>query len=399
MNRVVTLLLAVLFGTVLATGCQHKPSASPAAPPGVDVSQPVEREVTDHVEFTGRTDAAYFVEVRARVRGYLIKVNFKDGQRVKKGDVLYEIDPRPYQADLDKAKGQLAQAEGQKQVADIQVARYTNLVAKDAASAQSLDEWRGKQAEAIGNVAAAKGQLEGAKLNLDFCTVTVPIDGQIGRTFFQIGNLISPDTTVLTTIASIEPMYAYFNVDEPTLLRVVKRIRSGQLGTVQLDKIPVRMGLADDTERKFPLRGNIDFVNNLVDKLTATITLRGTFKNPSDPEEGKPPLLKPGMFARVRVPLGRPHKALLVNERAIGTDQGYKFVYTVDETNQVHYRRVTLGQVEDGLQVIEEGLKAGEWVVVQGLQRCRAGATVQPEKVDMVTLQSTDPKGTEASKP
>jgi multidrug efflux system membrane fusion protein len=384
-------LLAPLFGMVLLAGCGHNSPPPPPQAPDVSVSQPLERGVTEYVEFTGRTDAPYYVEVRARVKGYLVKVNFHDGQPVRKGEVLYEIDPRPYAASLGEAQGEKEKAEGQKQLADIQVERYARLVPKGAASAQDLDEWRGKQAAAAGSVAAAKAQVDSAKLNLDFCTISSPIDGQIGRTYYQIGNLVNPDTMTLTTIASIDPMYTYFSVDEPTLLRILKLMREGEIKTIRKGEMPVEMGLADDVERKFPLRGTVDFVNNQVDKQTATITVRGTFPNPYDLKAGKPPLLRPGMFTRVRVPLGPPRPRLLVNERAVGTDQGFKFVYVVDDQNRVQYRRVKLGPLEDdGLQVIQDGLKPGDWVVVNGLQRCRPRAEVRPEKVDMITLDPTE---------
>src|SRR5262249_14532761 len=192
-----------------------------------------------------------------------------------------------------------------------------------------LDEGKAKLAEAIGAVAAAKGQVESAKLNLEFCTIASPIDGQVGRTQFQIGNLISPDTTVLTSVVSIDPIYAYFNVDEPIFLGIMKKIRAGAMGQAQLHHIPVDMGLADDVDRRFPIHGTIDFLNNQVDKLTGTILVGGSFSNPFDRKKKEPPLLKPGMFARLRVPLGPPRSGVSVNERAIATDQGYKFVYVV----------------------------------------------------------------------
>ena len=195
-------LSALLFGMVLQAGCGQDPPHPRPRAIAVSVSQALEREVTDYVAFTGRTETPYYVEVRARVKGYLVKVSFKDGQPVKKGDFLYKIDPRPYQASLGEAQGNLEKAEGEKVLADIQVKRYTKLVAKGAASAQELDEWRGKQAVAAGSVAAAKSQVVSAKLNLDFCTINSPIDGQIGRTYYQIGNLVNPDTMTLTTIAS-----------------------------------------------------------------------------------------------------------------------------------------------------------------------------------------------------
>jgi multidrug efflux system membrane fusion protein len=380
---------------VLLAGCGQAPPPPRPQAIAVSVSQALERDVTDYVAFTGRTEAPYYVEVCARVKGYLVKVNFKDGQPVKKGDFLYEIDPRPYQASLGEAQGNLEKAEGSKQLADTQVKRYTKLVAKGASSAQELDEWRGKQAEAVGSVAAAKSQVVSAKLNLEFCTIRSPIDGQIGRTYYQIGNLVNPDTMTLTTIASVDPMYASFSVDEPTLLRVLKLMREGEIKTIRQGEMPVEMGLADDTARKFPLRGMVDFVNNQVDKQTATITVRGTFPNPYELKAGKAPLLRPGMFTRVRVPLGPPRPRLLVNERAVGTDQGFKFVYVVDDQNRVQYRHIKLGPLQDnGLQVIEDGLKPGEWVVVNGLQRCRPRVEVRPEQVDMITLEpAKDAKG------
>lgn len=378
--------LSVLFALLLAMGCSHP--TMPAVAPAVDVSvsQPVEKEVTDYVEFTGRTDATDTVDVRARINGYLVKVNFKDGQYVKKGDVLFEIDPRPYQASLAVAKGELARAQGEKKLADVQVERYTKLVSEKAASQQSLDEWVGKQAASGGSVEATKAQVLSAQLNLDFCTLSSPIDGQISRAFFQVGNLVTPDNMTLTTIVTVDPIYAYFSVDEATYQRVITLVREGAIKNAGLSAIPVELGLTTDVDHKFPIRGTLDFVNNQVDKTTATITLRGVFQNPHDIPKGVPPLLKPGLFCRVRLPIGKAHKGLLVNEQAIGTDQGYKFVYVVNDKNEVEYRRVTLGAPENGLQVVE-GLKPGDWVVVKGLQRCRANSTVKPEKVDMTTLQ------------
>jgi multidrug efflux system membrane fusion protein len=383
MKRLASLLGLALF----VVGCAHQtmPQVTPAI--DVSVSKPVEREVTDYVEFTGRTDATNTVDVRARINGYLVKVNFKDGQYVKKGEVLFEIDPRPYEASLAVAKGELARANGEKKLADVQVERYTKLVSEKAASQQALDEWVGKQAASAGSVEATKAQVLSAQLNLDFCTLTSPIDGQISRAYYQIGNLVTPDNMTLTNIVTVDPIYAYFSVDEATYQRVITQVREGMLDNKGgLSAVPVEMGLTGDVERKFPIRGTLDFVNNQIDRTTATITLRGVFENPYDEKTRVPPLLKPGLFCRVRLPIGKPRKGLLVNEQAIGTDQGYKFVYVVNDKDQVEYRRVTLGPQEKGLQTID-GIKAGEWVVVKGLQRCRANGTVKPEKVDMTTLQ------------
>lgn len=372
------LFLSIFIGTFLLTGCTHKPP--PAAPPvpEVEVSVPIEREVTDYEDFTGRTDAVYSVDIRARVTGYLVKVNFKDGDQVKANDVLYEIDPRPYQAELDRAKGQVEKLEGQKKLLQIQVDRYTKLVAKGAASQQELDTYIGQQAENLGGLAAAKSQVIYADLNLQFCTIKSPISGQISRTFFQIGNLINQDSTLLTTVVSVDPMYAYFTVEEATYLRLHKLMDEGRIKSLKEKKVEVIMGLADDVNRKFPYRGTLDFVNNIVDPTTGTITVRGVFPNPKG-------LLKPGLFTRVRVPMGEPHKGLLVTDRAVGTDQGQKFLYVVDEQNKVQYRRVKLGLVFDGLRAIDEGLKPGEKVIVNGLQRVRPGSDVKVEMVDMAS--------------
>ena len=229
----------------------------PPPPDAIDVSVavPLSSPVTDYIEFTGRTDAVYAVDVRARVNGYLVKVRFKDGQFVKTGDVLFEIDPRPYEAALARAKGDLARAKGEQTLGEVQVKRYTKLVKENAASQQSLDEWVGKLAASSGSVEAAKAEVLSAQLNLDFCTISSPIDGQVSRAFYQIGNLVAPDNTTLTTIVSVDPIYAYFSVDEPTYLRVINLVREGRIEGRNRAKIPVEMGLADDVAQVSPARG------------------------------------------------------------------------------------------------------------------------------------------------
>jgi RND family efflux transporter MFP subunit len=348
----------------------------------VSVSAPVEREVTDYEDFTGRTDAVISVEIRPRVTGYLTKVAFKEGDIIKKDALLYVVDPRPYKDAVDQAAGDLQRLRGQQILDDAQVARYEKLVPKGAASQQDLDVQRGAQAENLGSIEAAKANLARQQLNLEWCTIQAPVTGKVSRTFFQIGNLVTADTTVLTTLVTIDPMYAYFNVEEVTLLRVMKQVREGTFGNRKLDSIEVRMGLADDVGRQFPFQGHLNFLNNAVDPLTGTITVRGVFPNADQK-------LVPGLFARVRVYMGVSHKALLVNERAIGTDQGQKFLYVLDANNKARYQRIKTGQVHDGLRVVEEGLSAGDRIVVNGLQRVRPGLVVKPETVDMMTLGGT----------
>jgi RND family efflux transporter MFP subunit len=376
-----------LLGLFLAgflLGCGGAPSLAPPPVPKVTVSRPIVREVTDYEDFTGRTDAISTVDIRARVTGYLMKVTFKDGDIVKEGDLLYQIDPRPFQAALDQANGQVERLEAEKKLLIIQVDRYTKLAEKGAGSQQDLDEYVSKQAENVGAIKAAQAQVDMAKLNLVFTQITAPLTGRISRTLITPGNLVNADMTVLTTIKTIDPMYAYFDVEEPVVLRLRKMIREGIIKSHSARDVQIQMGLADDVERRFPLHGTLDFTNNTVDPQTGTLQVRGVFENSYTP--GVPPVLTPGLFVRVRLRMGDPHQALLVTERAIGTDQGEKFVYVIDKENKVGYRRVKLGMLFDGLQAIEQGLKADDRLVVNGLQRIRPGIQVEADEADMASL-------------
>jgi RND family efflux transporter MFP subunit len=267
----------------------------------------------------------------------------------------------------------------------IQVDRYRKLAEKGAGSQQDLDQYLAQQAENIGALKTAQAQVERAELNLDFTKITAPISGVLSRTLLTVGNLVNADQTLLTTLVSINPMYAYFPIEEPTLLRVQKMRREGIIDARQLGQIPVRMGLADDVDRKFPLSGVLDFANNTVDPQTGTILVRGVFQNPFKLPDVHP-VLMPGLFIRVRLEMGPLHKALLVNERAVCTDQGQKYVYVVNKDNKVEYRKVTLGLVFDGLQAIEDGLKPDDEVALTNLQRIRPDMTVKVERVEMKSL-------------
>ncbi len=368
----------------LFVGCGQAPALAPPSVPKVTVSQPIPREVTDYEDFTGRTDAVSTVDIRARVTGYLIKVNFKDGDVVKENALLYQIDPRPFQAALDQALAQVERLKASQKLLAIQVDRYVKLAKKGAASQQDVDQYTAQQAENVGALKAAQAQVEMANLNLGFTRVAAPLTGKISRTLITAGNLVNADATLLTTIKSIDPMYAYFNIEEPTVLRIQRMIREGMIRTRQMGEVPVRVGLADDVDHKFPLHGTLDFVNNTIDPQTGTLQVRGVLANPYTP--GMPSVLTPGLFVRVRLKLSSPHQVLLITERAIGTDQGEKFVYVLDKDNQVVYSRVKLGMLFDGLQAIEEGLKPGDRVVVNGLQRVRPGIKVETDEVDMATL-------------
>jgi len=379
-----TLGILALAAGLLEPACGKAPETPVAPkPPEVTISQAVARPVIDYEEFTGRTAAAENVEVRARVRGYLSRVNFTDGQEVTAGTLLFEIDPRTFEAELKNAEGQKAQWLAKRDKAQADVTRYEGLVPTGAASAQDLDKARAELGEAVAAIASADASIERAELDLEFSRIVAPIDGQVGRALITVGNLVQAgpgDDALLTTIVSLDPMYVYFDIDERSLLRFRERHRASlpegsALPNVAQLKIPVLLGLAN--EEGFPHTGVIDFADNRVDPATGTIQVRGTFDNAKR-------VFKPGLFARVRVPFSESYQALLVSESAIGTDQGQKFVLVANDESVVERRFVKPGPLQDdGLRVIADGLKSGEWVVVNGLQRARPGKQVTPERAEM----------------
>jgi multidrug efflux system membrane fusion protein len=377
-------ILALLL-LAAGSGCeQSAPQVAPPQPPVVPVSQPVLREVTDTIDFTGRTEAVESVNIVPRVTGYLVKIPFKEGSEVKTNDLLFEVDPRPYKAQLDQAVGQVKLYEAQLKLAKTTLARDVEIAkTPGAVSQQQLDQDRAAVEQAEASVKAAEASLEVYKLNLSFTKVISPIDGQVSRYFLTLGNLVNQDQTLLTTVVSLEPMYAYFDVDEPTVLRVRKAVNEGKIKTYQKDIIPVLMGLQG--EDGYAHTGTLNFVNNQVNPTTGSISVRALFPNPKPPNGVR--LLAPGMFVRIRLPIGQPHPALLVIDRAIASDQGLKYVYVVDAENKVQYRRVGIGALQpDGLRVVTEGLKPGERVVVGGLQQVRPRMPVQTEPVAMPVL-------------
>jgi RND family efflux transporter MFP subunit len=374
----ISAVLILGFSSVLV-GCVRAPSEAPASDPlPVTVSHPVERDVTDYADFTGRTAAVDSVEVRARVWGYLDKVNFKEGAIVQKGDVLFEIDPLTYQAVLGQAEGNLAAAEARLVRLDADLARARRLVGTSAVSREDYDKVAGDRGEAVASRAAAKAAVERAKLDLHYTKVTAPVSGRVSRYVVTVGNLVQAGDqgggTLLTTVVSVDPMYAYFDVDEHTALRVRKLVREGKSDSPRDGGFPVSIGLAN--EEGHPHQGTVNFVDNQVNPKTGTIRLRGVFPN-------KDQVLLPGLFARVRTPIGRPHQALLISERALDTDQGQKVLYVVNDKNEVASRAVRIGALHNGLREIVDGLKQGERVIVDGLQNVRPGVTVEPNLVDM----------------
>ncbi len=388
--------LLVLSG-VLA-GCNPPAPAVAETPPSpVSVSQPVARVVVDHDDYEGRIAAVETVEVRARVRGHLMKVAFQDGQLVKAGDLLYEIDPRPYQATLDQAKAQLAAADANLELAKREYDRASALLRQRAASREEVDVWVGKQGVAKADRVKAEAAVEQAQLDLDFTKITSPIKGKISRTLVTAGNLVNAGggETLLTTITSVDPVYVTFDVDERAVLRYRKMgvhgsKPGGAVPSLKELKIPVHVGL--EGEADYPHQGLIDFADNRVNPATGTIQARGILPNPSG-------LLDAGMRARVRVPVSEPHPSLLITERAVGTDQGRRFVYVVNDKNVAQRRDVKLDRVLEGLQVVTEGLKPQDWVIVNGIQRVRDETKVEPHQVAMPGAAALVPRPADAGPP
>jgi len=368
-------------------GCQPNAAGRKTATElqAVPISHPVQRDVTDHVDFTGRTDSVFSVDVRARVSGYLEKRHFKDGSDVKKGDLLFEIDPRPYQAQLDQALAQVKLNEASLTLAKTTYERDKTVARTQpgAISKQQLDQDWAAEEEAKARVKAAEASTTVFKINLGFTKIRAPIDGQISRSYLSPGNLVIQDQTLMTTIVSLDPIFVYFDLDEPTLIRIRKAVNEGKLKPLGDGSMPVRMGLQG--EEGHPHKGTINFVNNQLNPATGSITMRGVFANPK-PARGEQ-LLSPGMFVRIRLPIGKPYPALLVIDRAIGSDQGLKYVDVLDADNKVQYRRITTGALQpDGLRVIMEGLKPDDWVIVGGLPQIRARMEVRPDRTTMPNL-------------
>jgi RND family efflux transporter MFP subunit len=391
-----SLSIAAAIGLAVAaaltvSGCGSDAAAQAAggaamAPPQVDVAQVISKKVQEFDEFTGRFEAVERVEIRPRVSGYIASVNFAEGREVKKGDVLFVIDQRPYQADAKRAKAQLDQAKSQSVLAKSERERATKLLQAHAISQEEYDTRVAGLEQASANVEAAQAALDTAELNLQWTKVTAPISGRVSRAIVTEGNLVATGQTLLTTLVSIDPIYVRFDGDEQAYLRYVKIARenaekaskianngktnsnAGQAGA------DVKVGLAN--ESGYPHGGVMVFTDNELDPTTGTIRGRAKLEN-------KDRAFTPGLFARVKLMGSNEYTALLINDSAVGTDQTVRYVLVVDADNKVQYRPVKLGPIIDGLRVVTDGLKAGETIVVNGLQRVRPGSPVTPEKVAM----------------
>ena len=360
--------------TLLFAGCSKPPQAAAPPPPTVTVGAAEQREIVEYDEFTGRLDAVESVEIRPRVSGYLQEVRFQSGQLVKKGDVLFLIDPRTRKATLDRAEAELLRAQAQAEVAERDATRADQLLASKTISPEEADQriWNGKQAKAA--LLSAQAARESARLDLEFCEVRSPIDGRVSRALVTVGNNVSGVdgfTTLMTTVVSVDPIYAYSAVDETTLLKFQRLLRDKKLAADDQGRIAVEMRLGDETD--FPHKGYLESLDNRLDPASGSIALRTVFPN----ADGK---LMPGLYARVRIPGSALEPVLLISENAVGTDQNQKFVLTLATNGTVAYRPVQLGAVVEGKRVVRSGLRAGEEIVVNGLMRVRPGMPVTAVK-------------------
>lgn len=365
---------AGMLGAAL-TGCydaagKDGSAAAPSAPP-VSAAIVLEKPIAETQEFSGRLEAIEQVEIRSRVNGFITAVNFKPGSEVRKGDVLFVIDPRPYQAEVTRAQAVAASARARADLAKLELTRADSLLADKAIARREFDEAASSQKESEANASAAQAQYEAARLNLAYTRVLSPIDGRVSKADITLGNLVDP-TAVLTSVVSMKRIYASFDGDEETYLRVGTRARDGA-------PVTVRVGLAN--EEGFPHEGKLEFVDNQLDARTGSVRMRALLENDNRS-------LVPGLFARVQLGAADSRSAVLINDRAVSTDQSRKFVVVVSADNKAEYRPVTLGPVIDGLRVVRSGLKSGEKIVVSGLQRVRPGEPLAPRTVPMETAQA-----------
>jgi multidrug efflux system membrane fusion protein len=349
-------------------------SAPPA--PQVSVATVRETDITAWDEFSGRLEAVERVEVRSRVAGAVQAVHFREGALVRQGDLLITIDPAPYQAELERAEAQVAAAQARVAQAQSEQVRAQRLWEDSAIAQRELEERVNAAREAGANLRAAQAQQQGARLSLGYTQVRAPVSGRIGRLEVTAGNLVAagPGAQVLTTLVSVSPIYASFEADEQVIVRALKDFPGGASARQLIERIPVQMGTGTSTDT--PYEGRLQLIDNQVDARSGTIRLRAAFDN-------KDGTLIPGQFARVRMGQARTTRAVLVSERAVGTDQEKKFVLVVGDGNKAQYREVTLGASSNGLRVVLSGLKPGERIVVNGLQRVAPGVVVQPQPVTM----------------
>jgi RND family efflux transporter, MFP subunit len=370
-------LLISTCALALLAGCEKtQPAEQAKMEPPVKIAQPLIQETIEWDEYTGRIEAIDAVEVRARVSGYLEKVNFTAGAKVKKDDLLFVIDPKPFKAQLNYATAELERAKTKQELAKNDLARAENLFAAKAISAEEYDARQKGLRETAAAVTSAEANVYTAKLNLDYTEIRAPISGRIGREMVTVGNLVNAggDGTLLTNIVSTDPVYVYVDADEQSVLKYRRRAQQQGQASAGLKGTQVQLAVADESD--FPHQGRLDYVAPQANAATGTVTLRGVFANPDE-------LLSPGFFARMRMRGSDPYQATLLPDRAIGTDQSQRFVWVVKPDNQLEYRQVTPGVRIGQMRVIKDGLTPDDWVVVEGTQKLRPGMSVKPERITL----------------
>jgi len=374
LRPVVAALAAGGLAAAILSGCGDANSKTDAAPAAqgapITAAVVIEKQITETQEFSGRLESIERVDIRSRVGGYITAINFQPGGKVKKGQLLFVIDPRPFQAEANRAEAAAVSARAKADLAKLELARAEKLLADKAIAQREYDERAAGLKELDANARAAAAQSDNARLNLSYTQVTAPVDGRVGKAEITLGNLIDP-AAVLTRLVSDDRIYASFDGDESTYLSVAAKAHAGQ-------PVKVRIGLASETG--FPHDGQLEFVDNQLDVRSGAVRMRAVFANGDN-------LLVPGLFARVQLETSASNKArpnaILINEQAISTDQSRKFVYVVDAASKAEYRQVMLGQTSDGLRVVRSGLKPGEKIVVNGLQRVHPGAPLSAQLVPM----------------
>jgi RND family efflux transporter MFP subunit len=362
----------LILAALVPLGCRKDAPPPPPPPPPVTVTQPLEREVTDWDEYTGHLQSPETAVVAARLSGFLTETPFKEGALVKKGDVLFVLDDRPYKADLDNKKATVTKDEAQVTLTKAQLARYDDLLKKHAISQQDYDTNKANYDQAIAQLSADKAAVETSQLNFDWTRVTAPISGRVGRITVTVGNLVNGgagQATLLTTVVSVDPMYCYVSVPERAFLKYQSYAAQDKQSGVRDAKIPCFVRL--ENEKNFPHSGIIDFIDNTLDTGTGTIQVRGVIPNPDG-------ALTPGLYASMRVNGSAPYKTLLVPDLAIGTEQNERFLLVVGPDNVVSSRKIKLGLLFGKLRSVVDGLKPGDRVVVNGLQMARPGSKVNP---------------------
>jgi multidrug efflux system membrane fusion protein len=387
-GRLLKVMTLPLFVCAAAGGCQQKTELSKPLAPVAVYDLPVTQVVTDYEEFPGQTDSIIYVQVRARVSGYMTSVYFKDGTYVEKDAKLFEIDPRPFMADRDRARGTVQQLEAHVARLEREYNRAKNLMTRGSISAEEHDRYEADYRESVASLEVAKANLKLAELNLEWTEVRAPCAGLLSRRLVDPGNLVKADDTVLTSIVSLDPLYVYFDVHEQAMLRIRRLIQEGKVKAQSEREVPVHISLSD--EKDFPHEGIVDFTDNRVDINTGTLRFRAQLNNPKH-------FISPGLFVKIRLPIGDPHPALMIREQALISDQGEKKVYVIEpkvdekgapQTDQaapvfvVAERKVQgLGVLRDGFREIQSGMKPNDRVVVSGMQRLRPGGVVRPERI------------------